>query len=151
MNPEITKKFQRRFRFGKWLTLALLLFGLAVTLLHSFAEVGPWLNWLVPFNVPSLAFSHWFDPALVFVPLAVLALAAWGLLCCRQLYGRELLIFIMFVYLLLHFFLVPFYSLVFSTAWSFPFLGYLMKLSVSGVLYPIFVLIALHIWNPRRI
>ena len=151
MSEKNSEHFRRRFRFGKLLTLFLVLFGLVVTLLHTFAKVGTWVGWLTPFTVPSMAFAHWFDPALVFVPLAMLAVAAWVLLHFGQLYGREILIVTMLVYLFLNFFFVPFYSLIFSSAWDVTYLGYLLKHSISGYLYPILVLYALHLWNPRRI
>ena len=141
---------KKQFRRGKRLTLILLLFGLAVTVIYFFANTGDWIKWIVPFSVPVITFSHWFDPAWLFVPLALIALAGWMMLHLGRLFGRELIIGAMIVYLACNLVLIPFYSLIATASWQPVFLGELMLLGVCGVVYPILVLVALHIWNPRR-
>ena len=141
---------KKKFKQGKRLTLILLLLGMAVTVVGCFGNPSDWFIYFVPFNVPSMAFSHWFNPALVFVPLAVLALAGWMMLHLGRLFGREVIIGCMIAYLASNLILIPFYSLIVSTSWQFSYLGRLLTLSIAGVVYPILVLIALHRWNPRR-
>ena len=142
--------FKKRSEQGKRMTLILLLFGMAVTMIYFFADPPEWFAYFAPFNVPSMAFQYWFHPALVFVPLAVLALAGWVMLHLGCLPGREGIIGCMIVYLAANLILIPFYTLIVSSSWEMSYLGRLMSLSIAGVAYPILVLIALHRWNPRR-
>ena len=107
---------KKQFRRGKLLTLILLLLGLAVTVIYFFAEPGEWIVWIAPFNVPCILFSNWFDPARVFVPLALLALAGWMMLHLGRLFGREIIIAAMVVYLACNLVLIPFYSLLVSAS-----------------------------------
>lgn len=53
--------------------------------------------------------------------------------------------------LFLNCFFVFFYTLIFSSAWNVIYLRYLRKRSISGFLYPLLVLYALHLWNLRSI
>ena len=53
--------------------------------------------------------------------------------------------------LFLNCFFVFFYTLIFSSAWNVTCLRYLRKRSISGFLYPLLVLYALHLWNLRSI
>lgn len=141
---------QKKKKQGKLLTLILLLLGLAVTVIYFFGNPPEWFAYLAPFNVPSMAFQHWFHPALVYVPLAVLALAGWFLIHLGRLFGRELIIGCMSFYLVSNLVLIPFYSLIVSSSWQISYLGRLMSLSIAGIVYPVLVLVALHRWNPRR-
>jgi len=150
MFEEIKEKRAKRVRLGRLLTLLLLLYGLAVTVIYFFCRAPEWFAWLAPFNVPSIAFVHWFEPALLYLPLSLLALAGWMMLRLERLFGRELILGCMVVYLACNLVLTPFYLLLATGSWQPGFLGQILSLSLCGTIYPVLVLIALHIWNPRR-
>ena len=150
MTEYARQQMQKRSRSGKLLTLILLIYGLAVTLLYFFSDVPQWFVWLAPFNLAGVALQNWFDPALFFVPLAVIALAAWLLLHVGRLFGREILIGAMILYLAANLVFTPFYLLIVSSTWQVSSVGTILGLSLSGTIYPILVLVALHRWNPRN-
>ena len=147
------EQLEKKSRRGKLITLVLLLYGLAVTLLYFFLASGEeldWVIWLAPFTIASVPISYYFDPALIFVPLAVLALAAWLLLHKGRLFGREILIGCMIVYLTGSLFFTPFYLLLASASWQGEIIKTMFGLSVCGIIYPILVLMFLHWGNPRN-
>ena len=151
MMEDIQAKRAKRVKLGKLLTLILLLYGLAVTVAYFFCQPPEWFVWLAPFNVPSIAFAYWFSPVLLYLPLALAALAGWMVLHLGRLFGREFIIVTMLIYLICNCVFVPFYMLLVSASWDVTLLGRMLALSVSGLVYPILVLVALHVWNPRRI
>ena len=153
MTEYAREQLRKRTRRGKLLTLILLVYGLAVTLIYFFFASGEelsWVIWLAPFTIASVPISYYFDPALLFVPLAVLALIAWLLLHKGKLFGREILIGCMIVYLTGSLFFTPFYLLLASASWQGEILKTMFGLSLCGIIYPILVLIFLHWWNPRN-
>ena len=153
MTEYAMQQLKKKSRRGKLLTLALLIYGLAVTLIYFLCESGEgldWVIWLAPFTIASVPISYYFNPALIFIPLAVLALAAWLLLHKGRLFGREILIGCMIVYLAGSLFFTPFYLLLASASWQGEIIKTMFGLSVCGIIYPILVLIFLHWWNPRN-
>ena len=150
MREEIQRLQAKHFRQGKALTLVLLLFGMAVTVLYFFTDALDGHAWILPFAVARIPFLDWFDPIWVFLPLAALPLAGWMALHLGKLWGRECIIAAMAVYLALNLIFTPFYLLIVSTSWNIDFVGQVFFHSLCGTVYPILVLIALHRWNPRR-
>ena len=153
MTEYAIQQLKKRSRRGKLFTLILLIYGLAVTLIYFFLASGEelsWVIWLAPFTIASVPVSYYFDPALIFVPLAVLALIGWLLLHKGLLFGREIIIFCMIVYLAGSLFFTPFYLLLASASWQGEIIKTMFGLSLCGIIYPILVLIFLHWWNPRK-
>ena len=146
---EITRA--KKIRQGRFLTLLLLVCGLAVTILYYFSWFRDSVPWLTPFAVVYQPRSYWIDPMILFLALAAAALAGWVLLCLGRLWGRECIIAVMVVYLALNIFFTPFYVLLMSTSWQLEYVGLILRLGLCGVIYPVLVLISLHRWNPRRI
>lgn len=150
MTEYTQKVLAKQFRQGKRLTLILLLYGMAVTVLAFFTHVMEAVPWLLPFAISSIPFDRWFDPVYIFLPLAIIPLAGWMALHLGKLWGRECIIAAMAVYLALNLIFTPFYLLIVSTSWNIDFVGQVFFHSLCGTVYPILVLIALHRWNPRR-
>lgn len=151
MRKEIQARRERRVRLGRLLTLLLLLYGLVMTFLYLFTGLKSTAPWLAPFAVSYRPVSFVTDPAPVFLILAVVGLAGWVLLRLGKLWGRECIIVDMIAYLALNVVFSPFYTLLASTTRQTAYLGHVLALSVAGAVYPVLVLVALHIWNPRRI
>lgn len=143
--------WEKRYRLGRLLTLLLLLYGMAVTVLFLFRDLADTAPWLCPFAVVYQPLSYWINPAYLFFPLAVISLAGWMVLRLGRLWGRECIIAGMVVYLALNIFFTPFYVLLMSTSWQLEYVGRVLRLGLCGVIYPVLVLISLHRWNPRRI
>ncbi len=153
MTDNMKEQLLKKTKQGKLLTLILLLYGLVVTLIIFLSISGErveWLHWLAPFTIASMPIRYYMHPAVVFIPLAVLALVGWLLLHKGQLFGREIIIGCMIVYLALNLFFTPFYMLLVSTSQKIDYVGQILGLSLCGTIYPVLVLIALHRWNPRR-
>lgn len=153
MTDSTVQTFRKKQKTGKLLTLILLIYGLAVTILAFLTgatETVSWLNWLAPFTIASIPIHYWFNPAFVFIPVAVLALAGWMMIHLGRLFGREVIIGCMVVYLALNLFFTPFYLLLGSASWQVGIVGTILGLSLCGTIYPVLVLLALHRWNPRR-
>ncbi len=153
MTDSTAQTFRKKQKTGKMLTLILLIYGLTVTILAFLTgatETVSWLNWLAPFTIASIPFHYWFNPAFVFIPMAVLALAGWMMIHLGRLFGREVIIGCMVVYLALNLFFTPFYLLLGSASWQVGIVGSILGLSLCGTIYPVLVLLALHRWNPRR-
>ena len=147
------EQLEKKSRRGKLITLVLLLYGLAVTLIYFFLSSGEeldWVIWLAPFTIASVPIGYYLEPAILFVPLAILALLGWLLLHKGQLFGREIIIGCMIVYLAGSLFFTPFYLLLASASWQGEILKTMLGLSLCGIVYPILVLIFLHWWNPRN-
>lgn len=141
---------ERKKRVGKLACLILLIYGLLITVLFLLSGLPADLTGLVPFALAYLVMSDWFDPGILFLLLAVAALGAWLLLHFKKLWGREVLIGVMVVYLTLDFFFTPFYLLIGSHLWDLGYVRTVFQFSLCGFVYPVLVLIALHWWNPRR-
>ena len=153
MTEYAMRQLKKKSRRGKLLTLILLIYGLAVTLIYFLCESGEgmdWVIWLAPFTIASVPISYYFDPALIFIPLAALALIGWLLLHRGRLFGREIIIFCMIVYLAGSLFFTPFYLLLASASWQGDILKTMFGLSICGIIYPVLVLVFLHWWNPRN-
>lgn len=153
MTDYAEQSFRKKQKSGKLLTLLLLLYGLAVTLLvflTGAAKIVNWLRWLAPFTIAGMPLQYWFNPAILFIPLAALALCGWLLIHLGRLFGREIIIGCMVVYLALNLFFTPFYLLLGSASWQVGIVGTILGLSLCGTIYPVLVLLALHRWNPRR-
>ena len=147
------EQLEKKSRRGKLITLVLLLYGLAVTLIYFFLSSGEeldWVIWLAPFTIASVPIGYYLEPAILFVPLAILALLGWLLLHKGLLFGREIIIGCMIVYLAGSLFFTPFYLLLASASWQGEILKTMLGLSLCGIVYPILVLIFLHWWNPRN-
>lgn len=151
MNEKIQQRRERRTRRGRLLTLLLLVYGMLSTVLYLYTKMGTAAPWLAPFAVSYRPVSFVTEPAPVFLALAAIGLAGWLLLRLGKLWGRECVILDMVVYLALNVVFSPFYTLLASTTRQDAYLLHVLALSAVGAVYPVLVLIALHIWNPRRI
>ncbi len=153
MTEYAIRQMEKKSNRGKLITLILLLYCLAVTLLYFLCEgkegMG-WLIWVAPFTIASVPISYYLNPAFVFIPLAVLAMSGWLLLHKKILFGREIIIGCMIVYLAGSLFFTPFYLLLASASWQAGIVKSMFGLSICGIIYPILVLIFLHWWNPRN-
>ena len=148
---EILARRRARQKLGRWLTFALLSYGLAVTVLYYFTPLKDSIQALTPFGIPVIQLSYWMNSALVYVPLAVISMASWFLLWNGKKFGREILIVCMLLYLGLTIFFHPLYMLLVTAGWHLEYFYSMLGLGVCGYIYPILVLIALRIWNVRNI
>lgn len=151
MTDPILLKRKKRQKWGKWITFALLFYGLAITVIFFFSGLNSGIQHLTPFGIPVIQISYWLNPALVFVPLAVIPMAAWFLIIFGKKFGREVIIFCMILYLSLTIFFHPLYMLLVTAGSHLEYFTSMFGLGVCGYLYPILVLIAMHIWNVRNI
>ena len=67
MTEYTQKVLAKQFRQGKRLTLILLLYGMAVTVLAFFTHVMEAVPWLLPFAISSIPFDRWFNPVYIFL------------------------------------------------------------------------------------
>jgi len=142
---------KKRQNLGKWIVFALLSYGLAITVLYFFTGLKDQIQALTPFGIPVIQLSYWMNAALVYVPLALISMAAWFLIVFRKKFGREVIIVCMILYLGLTIFFHPLYMLLVTAGWHLEYFSGMFSLGLCGYLYPILVLIAMHIWNVRNI